>query len=432
VEFPADVDGTVLDPKMAGSGGIIDLPFPVLSWEERVLLFGDAEPRVIDPRKYEPQCTEVLVPYMPAFDIATGHQLLDMVTYRADNLVRAVQTGDPLIVQRSVTKYHDELLSKLAGKDGLISRHVLSVRCSNSLRFVVVSGSELQPDEVGLPDRAAKQAGIQDGDVVIISRAPVLWQGSVLVMRAHLIPAASGRLNPWCLKDLGADYDGDTVSCFKWPAGVAEPDTLGPEHPVLPLEVEQAAAWTGLTLGPKDVLNPAESAFIKAYAEVKSPPPDLQRYAHGLGMEEFLADAQDTALDMHRIKTQLGLVGSITDKICALMPEEHLGAALRAKEKVTQALFDSKHGTASLDARDLLHQFESGTQGDMQACLEDAGVPAQDACNIVEACVLAGAPPLSRAFQENSPMLAVSKGAADRVTALKALELLLEAPDGPQ
>jgi hypothetical protein len=106
----------VLDPQM--TTGYIDLPMPVLSWSRRVLLFGDGEPLMLDPSGYEPDCRQVAVPAMPVFNVIRGYAALDSITYRADNLVRACETQDPLVIQRSVTKYHNEIAARLSGKHG--------------------------------------------------------------------------------------------------------------------------------------------------------------------------------------------------------------------------------------------------------------------------------------------------------------------------
>jgi hypothetical protein len=417
-EITHDVEGTVLDPEM--DTGYIDLPCPVLSWESRVHLFGDGEPLIIDPAGYEPTCRQIAVPKMPVFDVANGLVALDAITYRADNLVRACETGEPIVIQRSVTKYHDELVSRLTGKSGLLSRRIYGVRCSNSLRAVVAPGRSLSAEEIGLPEKAAARAGIVPGDIVLLSRPPILWQGSVLAMRVVYVPGHALRLNAWCTNDLNADFDGDQCSVIKWPANVPEPDRLGPENPVLPIEVERTTEWRGQSLKPSEIL--ARTGFAAAFAEDKEVPEDIDKYVRGLTEAEYMAKTEEVVLSIAGMKMHLGIVGSITDKICALVPDDLLPAALRAKERLTQALLDSKHGEGCLGAEQLSETFESGDEMSIRAALMAADVDIDEGQAITKALVEAGVPPLTLAFREKRPDLATIKGSCNRIDLLRTIE----------
>ena len=417
-EITHDVEGTVLDPEM--DTGYINLPCPVLSWDSRVLLFGDGEPLIINPAEYDPQCRQVAVPAMPAFGVADGLIALDAITYRADNLVRTCETNDPIAIQRSVTKYHNELVSRLTGKSGLLNRRIYGVRCAHSMRFVAVPGRSLSAEEVGLPEKAAARAGIMPGDIVLLSRSPVLWQGSMLAMRAVYVPGHAGRLNAWCTKDLNADFDGDQCSVIKWPVNVPEPERLGPENPALPAEVEHTADWTLQSLKPSEILT--RTGFAAISAQAKDLPEDLDKYVRGLTMAEYMTATEEVVLSIAGMKMHLGLVGSITDKICALVPDDLLPAALRAKEKVIQALLDSKHGEECLEAEQLSMTFENGDEASIRASLLAAGVDADEAQGITAALVEAGVPPLTLTFREKRPDLATIKGSSNRIDLLRTIE----------
>jgi hypothetical protein len=415
VEITPDTQGTVLDPQM--TTGYIDLPMPVLSWSRRVLLFGDGEPLMLDPSGYEPDCRQVAVPAMPVFNVIRGYAALDSITYRADNLVRACETQDPLVIQRSVTKYHNEIAARLSGKHGLLNRRIYGVRCEYSMRFVITPGRDLAADEVGLPEVAARAAGIMPRDIVLLTRSPILWQGSVLAMRVVYIPGYAGRLNPWCMRDLGADHDGDECSVILWPDSVPEPETLGPETPCLPPEIVHDIEWRGLSLSASDML--AGTGFVAAAEAV---PDDLQEYAKGMCVNDYLAAEEKIILSVAAMKIQLGVVGSVTDKICFLVRDSLLPAALRAKEKVSQALLDSKHGVDHVDVEDMSRVFESGSAAEVLDLLVRTGVPETDAQAIAQDLADKGVPPLTSTFRDLRPEIAVAKGTAKRLDLLRTIE----------
>jgi len=422
--IPCNVDKmeTVLDPK-AKRGAIIQLPFPVLSWEQRVNLFGDTDPRTLNPKDLEPKCREIQVPWMAPYRVTTEHWILDPITYRADNVLRTIsQIEDPILIQRSVTKFHDEIAARIVGKYGLLSRHIWSIRIRNSIRLVMTSGSDIPDNYVGIPRRQAQKAKIREGGLVILNRAPTLWQGSVLVLKARIIPGTAGRANPQYLRDLGLDFDGDTCAIFKWPDGVATPSKIGPEESTLPDPI--ACKWGG-TFGLRDLFE--ESPFLAQYAETKTVPSDLSMYARGLTLEEFTREAEEIALDLSRMKLHIGMVTSIADKICALVDDRLLPLALRAKEKLTQAVLDSKHGEECLDGEQVTAAFEYGTDGDMQAVLIRAGLTLSESTDIIQSLCDKGVPPLSGTFRNYCPEMAVVKGSKHRVDQLITVRRYVEA-----
>jgi len=431
VHCKTETKGTVLDPE-ARAGAAIQLPFPLLSWETRVRLFGDTDPKIINPADFKEDCTctEILVPWLAPYQVTTEHLILDPITYRADNLIRRIkENADPIILQKSISKYHDEIASRISGKGGLLSRHVWSIRIRNSARFVATSGSDIPDGYVGIPRKAAQKMKVREGGLVLVNRAPTLWQGSVLVMKARIIPGVASRMNPKCLRDTACDHDGDSYAVFKWPDGIPAPSKIGPEEPCLPIPLEQK--WDH-TLGPTDLFGKSE--FLEAYSKVKSLPKDLDKYVRGMTIDEFVSESVEVTRDLARMKLHMGMVSGTMDKVCALISETLLPIALRAKEKLVQDLLDSKHGDNCLSGEDVADAFERGEPDDMQAIFIHAGMSTADAQALVDDLVSRGIPPISEVFRTNCPEMAVAKGSNHRedllITVSKYVEALCVGKNG--
>lgn len=387
-----DLDGTVLDPRLRKAGvGIIELPESMLSVAGREVLWPEAgrmiEPAV-DPRTYTDalKVDRILVPYIPEFDLLSTHMVMPELLKRADSILEVISmytAGDVDIsfLQTQVSRYQDQLLTELAGKYGLLSRNVLGGRVPNSGRFVIVPDITLGPTEIGIPGRVMYKAGIKDGDLVLVSRAPVLWQGSVLVQRAITVEGWAGGVNPYIMGLMGADFDGDTIAVMKIPSDSEDEALEGldktiKEHSKWEAEFlmwssETDVDWTDpegdlnsrlwpegdmfcYTLAPEDVLNPAASDILQNMKETgcKKPPDDLMNYAIGMEEEEFIPVVETVVSQTIRMKVELGVIGSITNMVVqavyALSPC-FLKEVFIMKEKLTQALLDSKHGTDMFD-----------------------------------------------------------------------------------
>lgn len=422
VHRKTETTGTVLDP-LAQEGATIILPFPVLSWEQRVNLFGDTDPRNLNPKTHNPECKEVQIPWLAPYSVTTEYVVLDQITYRADNLVRTIsKIDDPILIQRSVSKFQNEIINRISGKHGLLARHIWGVRVHNSARFVVASGADIPNDYVGIPRKIAQKIQVGEGKLVLLNRAPTLWQGSVLVMKARIIPGNAGRLNPLCLRSLGADHDGDSVFVCKYPNNLLKPDKIGPEEPQLPLPLEQK--WDH-TLGLVDLFE--KSSFLEEYAKVKHLPEDMHKYVRGMTIKEFTSETEEVTRDLARMKLEIGMISGTADKICALVDKSLLPIALRAKERLVQALLDSKHGTDCLKGADVCEAFEFGTPIDMQAVLTKAGISVEHSNEIITNLAKIGAPPISAAFQQHCPEMSVVKGSTHRIDQLRTVQKYVEA-----
>jgi hypothetical protein len=394
-----DLEGTVLDLRLKPTGGSIKLPTFVVTYAGREELFGSKEPREYDhtvaPMKFKTR--RVLVPYIPCFRIVSGRPVLNMVLFRADNVVRVAERyreelATAADLQRSVNRYYDQIERMLCGKSGLLTRHMFGVRCANSLRFVAVPEPDLRYFEIGVPEHLAVEATISTGDWVIAMRSPVLWQGSVLAMKAVRVDSHAGMANPFIMKGLGLDFDGDTMAVIKADTddavvldemrnAVGDPtietfefeDEFLVNNPDPECNWEQASvdvaarlAPTGLSLGPEDVLNPEESEFLGICNNgIKDVPDDFVEYAHGISADKWVKETERAAVEVTKLKLEIGLLGACTDKVNQVLlafDPDLLPLGLQLKERLTDLMMkNAKQGlgtgyttakiTAMLDRR---------------------------------------------------------------------------------
>jgi len=165
--------------------------------------------------------------------------------------------------------------------------------------------------------------------------------------------------------------------------------------------------------------------MFKTFAKSKDIPKDITDFANGLTIPEMQERINWAMLDTGAMKLKLGIVGSITDKICALVDPELLPIALKAKETLTQALLDSKHGLDSLfSVDDLSDAFENGTAVSMLEKMVNGGVDEQAAKDIVQDLVKKEVPPLTATFKACKPALATIRSTADRDTLKTTFELV--------
>lgn len=395
-----DLTGTVIDPHMKPNGGSIRLPCPVVTYLGRESLFGREEPSTYDytlsPRKF--QTRRLLVPYVENFEVVAGRPVLSMVLFRADNVVRVSNrvregTASAADLQVSVNRYYDEIEETLTGKNGLLTRDVFGVRCKNSIRGVAVPEPNLRYWEVGVPRSAANIARIEEGDWILLSRSPVLWQGSVLVTKAVLVEGTAIQANPYVKDGLGLDFDGDELSLIKVPV-VFNPELLEelrnavgdptldafrwtdeflvsnpepqPSWAQISIDMLSRLAMTGLSIGLEDILNPEESEFFQTVNRgAKEVPEDTAQYAHGLKVREWSDEVEAAAVQVTKLKLEVGLIGAATDKVCQVLlafAPQHLRTGLELKERLTELMmkatkrgdvrgYDTNKITALLDRR---------------------------------------------------------------------------------
>jgi hypothetical protein len=408
VPLGIDIEGTVLDPRMKPHGGVIQLPCPVVTYMGREELFGRAERPGYSYESAHPKywTKRVLVPWVENFMVVAGRPVLSMPLFRADNVIRVTHRfakGEATAadVQTSVNRYHDEIERALTGKDGLLTRDMFGVRCANSLRAVMVPDPELEYYQFGLPESAAARAGIKNGDWIIALRSPVLWQGSVLVAQAKICKDTfAAYANPFVMQGLGLDFDGDqmafikidtarhpqllhelrssvgdpTIETFQWSDEFLINDVteeMNWDH--ADLEITTRLMPTGMSLGPEDVLEPHKSEFLAAANKAKETPEDFARYAEGLDIRSWAKEAEAAAVEVCRLKLEVGLLGATTDKLNQVLLAFNPGllrVGLELKEKLTDKMMKNakQHGGLPYDTNRITALF------DRRGEFEDASV----------------------------------------------------------
>jgi len=372
VQEGIDLTQTVLDPKMKPSGGRIRLPMPVVTYIAREKVFGRNEPGHYDYTAVPPKhrTMKILVPWVDNYQVVHGRPVLNMPLFRADNVIRIaqrVQDGEAgsVDLQVSVNRYYDEIERSLTGKNGLLTRDVFGLRVKNSLRCVMIPDPDLEPHIIGVPEEAARIAKIEEGDWVIASRPPVLWHGSVLVMRAVIVKGSAGMANPYVADGLCLDFDGDQMSIIKVPT-ILNPELMAelreaigdptyetfkwsdeflvnnpepePNWNQITVDLASRLIETGLSVGPEDCMYPEKSEFFRTVARFTEVPEDLSKYAKGLSIKEWGVEAEAAALEIAKLKLEIGLLGAATDKACQVLlafSPEHLRTGLCLKERLT-------------------------------------------------------------------------------------------------
>lgn len=435
-ESGEDFGGTILDEEFLKDGiGVIELPIKVLTLKGRVDLHGRNEPRIPqipqeldleDPQAATWITTEIKVPYLPNFELATGVETVDSLRWHANQILMAckdledgTKTEDNL--RSWVRRYQDKLVSHIIGHKGLLTSDILSIRCCNSMRGVAVPDTCLHHFQVRLPRQAAQVAGIRERDWVLLVRQPVLHEGGMILQEAWFWDDPAIGCNPSVLKPLGLDFDGDTVAIFRVPT---EERPVFDEVLSKPLEeLKEYGAWSdelllyndvqdidwdnfmrdlefrtqidGLTFGPIDAMNPRESRFVRLAHETgcKSYQEDVTQWANGVDVSTFVRESYIALEDVVRMKVQIGPIGAITDKINQLMLRgggtAALATGLKFKELLTQALMDAKHGTDHFRIEPIVDIFErrgrwkTATEGKAVKRLVEMGLPQEMVTEVI-------------------------------------------------
>jgi hypothetical protein len=372
------LEGTVLD--IPARGGVINLTVEVIPYLEQQRVWG----RAARPDKLDPslptysrlrKIRQLKIPYSLQYQPRPGLYILDDILNAADDLVGF--EGSPEETQFLADRFFAALARRLSGKAGLLNRHVFGFRCRHSGRAVFTPNSALRPGEAGIPKQICRRAQIEAGDAVLISRSPILHEGSVLAMKAIPIDGWSIQVGPLAHSGLGVDADGDELAVHKvdlnkspnltrtfWTSAGSEAQSarwpteflLSGHGPDIDMDkgrvsaqkdVERRLEPLGASLTPSGILEPATDEFLAAWAKcVGELTAEHQVFVSGCSEKQFSEIAEYTTLDLAFMKVNLGRVGAITTATAVLLMTDKrtLSSALRLKEQSTQTLLDTKHG----------------------------------------------------------------------------------------
>lgn len=334
----------------------------------------------------------LVVPWIQDHQITSTSRVLHPIKASANRILWLISqtrklgpsgkpAATPAQLQEAVVDYQELVVNMLTGKGGLLRTQLFECRAQRSMRAVCVPDISLSHEEVGISVRHAKELDASHGDYVLLDREPILWMGSVLVMKlsVHQLRDDVIRINPFSHPLLNADFDGDCVNitCLD----MNDPAVVKEAEENLSRTIKEELTWgaefllsgkgkkpdwenptadlvdrLGMlqTLTPEDVLDPGSSWFLQQcqITGTKAVPTDLANYAKGVSIDEFRETARAVSLELTRTKREIGVIGSLTDRICQLTlanGPDLLPIALRVKERLTQLLLDSKSGSGCFD-----------------------------------------------------------------------------------
>lgn len=348
------------------------------------------------------QLTSILVPYIGVETMLDKYYVLPKHYMIANMIILAIKDRSPdLMLQSLVTKYYISLEETL---ENIKSRNIDGFRVTCSGRFVITPSPTLKHTEVAIPSWIMSATDITSETLVLVTRSPVLWEGSVIIQQPVPINGHAGAINPYIMKLLGADFDGDTVAVIRIPmsAQAEARKHLGklieaeskwpPEFLMLDKNKdinwdtykEDAAIRIGIedaymyTISPEDLLHPDKSDIIQNMIEndCKSLPDDLSKFIKGYSQEEYeqIMDAEVQVII--KTKSEIGFIGAATDILLqdtAKKCPDRLKFIFRLKEALTQRLLNSKHGEKQLDTQRtsrLLRTYKDWTNKDVEETAE--------------------------------------------------------------
>jgi hypothetical protein len=189
---------TILDPNFQKYGGAIQLPEGCHSF---IL---------------KNEIREIKIPPCPVEPI--DHLVrLDDIAVRVNNLLRVITEyslgNKPVaVIQKSLDNLCGTIATKIGSKKkGLIISNVIGSRMAFSMRAVIVPDAQHHPVWVGIPETFMSKLKMDEGDLIIVGRDPVIHGGSIEVLQATPIPGHAIQLHPLVFGQMGADSDGDTV-----------------------------------------------------------------------------------------------------------------------------------------------------------------------------------------------------------------------------
>lgn len=410
-QIPENISGTLIDPVILKKGTRINFPKGVLAQD----VFG----RVI---------SHVIVPSLsPDGRIEKSGEMvfLHPVTVASNQILSYFEQNEGNIqsnvLSRLVKLQYWSLIDRVVGHRGVIATNISGTRMAHSGRLVLIPQIDRSPEWVGLSSRAMKSTDIKEGDLIIIFRDPVIWTGSMEVVKAYPLEGDVIALHPLLFKQMGADCDGDQVAFVKPPnePGVSEemqanlirharkfakwPKYLChsnlPEEPDWENIVEDTKrrfVVTGQSYGPGEV-----RGWTKLPSSVEELEIITGKPGRGMRNKEISCDPEvrkkillDTNYANLFMKGYLGVVGATARRILLVMGEDpwlNL-AANRCSETIQQSTLDTKHQvdmTKAVSPIDIMEMFErrgAWTNSSIENCIEllvKADISPEDARRLI-------------------------------------------------
>jgi len=261
--------------------------------------------------------------------------------------------------------YWDSLMKQLLGKDGMIKNYLASVRMPNSFRGVISYDPDTYFDEVSLPTiifnkviSIFKDSGTEP--YVIMFRQPVLHADSFRKLYPVLWENKTIGLNPMYTEGMNADFDGDWIFGF-----IGDPEyhleedfsnckfdhellLCGEEESQLDNfaeEIKEKTEVIDLSLSPKDIFE--ETDVLGRLDDCSSlNADDINLWFNGVSCKRFQEENETVATGIIIQKMWIGIIANFAKMLWLLANNnnETMSSFSYFTERISQALFDSKHG----------------------------------------------------------------------------------------
>jgi hypothetical protein len=410
-QIPKDVKDTLIDPAILKRGARINLP--------QNFFVSDPFGRTIN---------HIMIPALsPDGRIEKSGEMvfLHPVTVAGNQLLAYFEQNEGnlsiVVIERLVKLFYLSLMNRVIGNRGVIATNISGTRMAHSGRLVLIPQISRSPEWVGISTIAMKNTGIKEGDLIIIFRDPVIWTGSMEVVRAYPIDDNVIALHPLLFKQLNADCDGDQVAFVKPPQ---EPEVLREMNDNLLKHTLLHAKWpkylchdnlpedpdwsniiqdtlnrftvNGFSYGPGDVCG-----WISPTNTVREMEKITGKIDRGIVNKDISSKKEtrnkiilETNFANLFMKGYLGIVGATARRILLIMGEDPWlsSAANRFSETIQQATLDAKHKISeerTFSPIDIMEMFErrskwkNSTISESIDLLVRAGIKEEDASRIV-------------------------------------------------
>lgn len=409
---------------------MIRLPCPCVDWQNR-------------------EISELFLPPLAA--IREGEVVvLNPIQGSAQNLLVAMEHFKSKDIEQAqltqaVITYQNTALRQLFGRDGMISKFIMSSRMKASARAVLLPRAGGDPCVCEIPDWMMTSLKLKPNDYVVVGRDPTIWEGGIEVLKVIGTPSNVIRLHPLVFAQLNADCDGDTVwvlaiprhlreeartklgSFMKrtatWPKPYNEQGTEV-NWDTVDYEMTYRAAPSGFSVGPEDILN--DTGVLERVEKItgKQLKEECVTTAKGLSQERWREIVLKTNEDQLNMKIGMGPIGAAAMAVRILAGEapRTRRAASLISERIEQKLLDSKKAKAAGDkfshitALDILQMRNEWTKVDAQeatrALAECLGLRASDVRPIV-ALIWEKGQGLSAIIRDEYPLFASTTQTAE-------------------
>lgn len=348
-------EGTVISEEVLISGGDVNLP----------------EGEWTDP--FNNRITFLRVPplsFSGRLESSGEISFINPISYTLNSIVNMINTPDrdPLAMQKMIDIYYDMLFNRIFGQTGLLSTCILGTRAPFSGRLVLSPSIDHSPFVIGIYKEAMEKANIKDGDLLIVFRDPVIWEGSIEILSAKAIEEPVITLHPLVYGQMGADNDGDQIGFIKpdisdpevaeeikknfgkflrenakWPRSLC-PNGMSedPDWENIVEDTNKRFVVTGRTYGPRDVTNIKNANVESIEKDIEKEIYDRNKSISEGGNWSIITETNYANLFM---KKYLGIVGATSRRLILILGDNpRVGKIVnKLSEIIQQETLDAKH-----------------------------------------------------------------------------------------